>query len=190
MALKDDNINATLNINGNPARNEMIKLQESTQKLEKRNADLELSMKKLEAQGLKGTKIWEIYEQELKENEKTVKANNKAHKELYSQLNINEKTMAELRKEARSLRAQLANTVPSDPNWKKLDRQYKDIIGRMQQMGEANKSLCDTFNTMRGVIGANLVRSGFNFLISKFASKIYALSVQDFSFYKSLLTFV
>jgi hypothetical protein len=28
------------------------------------------------------------------------------------------------------------------------------------------------------------------YLISKFASKIYALSVQDFSFYKSLLTFV
>lgn len=56
MALRDDNINATLNINGSPARAEMMKLSEDTDKLKKRNREPELEMKKLEAQGKKATR--------------------------------------------------------------------------------------------------------------------------------------
>ncbi|MDR0681766.1 MAG: hypothetical protein LBG15_07965 [Dysgonamonadaceae bacterium] len=159
MALKDDQINVILNVNGNQARSEMIQLSEATQKLTKRNSDLELTMKKLEAQGAKDTDVYNLYKKEMKENEKAIASNNKKYKELSSSIQITEKTMAELRKESRSLRAQLDNTVPSDPKWKELQKKLQEVNAQMQKMSTNNKNLCDQFNTTIGVVAGNLATS-------------------------------
>jgi predicted RNase H-like nuclease (RuvC/YqgF family) len=148
MALRDDNINATLNINGSPARAEMTKLSEDTDRLRQRNRELELGMKKLEAQGKKDTEVYRQYSQELQQNQRTIQGNNRRQRELNQSLQLTEKTVAELRREARQLRLQLDNMIPDDPRRRQLEEQPGAITGRMRELQGASNQVSGSLKTV------------------------------------------
>ncbi|MDR1454320.1 MAG: hypothetical protein LBJ01_01595 [Tannerella sp.] len=175
MALRDDNINATLNINGSPARAEMMKLGEDTDKLRKRNRELELAMKKLEAQGKKDTEVYRLYSRELQQNERAITENSRRQRELSQSLQLTEKTMNELRREARQLRAHLANMIPDDPNRQHLNEQLEAINARMRELDGISQGVASRFKLTGAALAA--------FAAVKVAEKIkeWAAAVIDFT---------
>jgi hypothetical protein len=154
MALRDDNINAALNINGSPARTEMTKLSEDTDRLRQRNREPEPGMKKLEAQGKKDTEVYRQYSQELQQNQRTIQGNSRRQRELNQSLQLTEKTVTELRREARQLRLPPDSMIPDDPRRRQFEEQPGAITGRMRELQGASNQVSGSFKTMGAVMMA------------------------------------
>jgi Rad3-related DNA helicase len=112
----------------------------------------------------------------MEQNRKTIAEYNQKSKQLISTMKLSDMTMNQLRSSASSLREQLNNTskAASPEAYKQLQKEIKDVENQMGKLSGRSKSLCDTLNTMRGVLLATIA--------TKFGQKIqeWAKSAIDF----------
>jgi hypothetical protein len=184
--LKDDQIKWILTVDAQGAQGEIQKLVSSSEKLKDANKQMNLEMKAAEAQmktaakemanlekagqttsekykevkgtfeGAKGEIAYNTTK--IAANTKEIDANNKAIDTTIKEMKLEEMTMGQLKNRAASLQKQLSNTSKSanPEEYKKLEKELDDVKKQMGALGERSKNLCDTLNTMRGVILANI----------------------------------
>lgn len=192
--VKDDQIKWYLVLDAKGVQGEIQKLSSSTVKLENDNKrlakemaeaknkikDTEKEMRRLQKAGEEQSIQYKIlestlestqevvasYTKEIENNSKAILDNNKEIETAIKEMRLENMTMSQLKTRASYLRKELNNTSKAaDPErYKELKKGLSDTEKQMSSLGERTKSLCDTLNTMRGVIGANIA--------SKLASKI------------------
>ena len=116
MGLKDDNINLQINIGVSGAAANIQKLNDENMKLASSMKAAKTRMAELKAQVEKNSEEYKQLEATIKANTTAINENKKKIVEHEKSLSLNEKTMAQLRKEAKELQAQLDRTVQAtDP---------------------------------------------------------------------------
>lgn len=156
--LSDDIIKWTLDINGEPARKDLNKLEQSTRELKDINKALKVEMQKLEAQDKKNTKEYRDLQKQVTANNKTVKTNQTKMKELRKEIGITALTMSQLRSESKSLRNQLNNATPGTEEWNRLNNELKATKARMSELqgngSKANRIFGDFKQSIKGILPA------------------------------------
>ena len=184
--LKDDHIKWYLDLDAKGVQGEIQKLSSSTVKLENDNKrlakemaetkaqikDTEKEMRRLEKAGKEGSDRYvelqktlessqisvDKYTKKINKNTKAIDNNNKQIETAIKEMKLEDMTMSQLKTRASSLQKQLSNTskAANPEEYKKLEKELNNTKKQMSSLGERSKSLCDTLNTMRGVILANI----------------------------------
>ena len=184
--LKDDHIRWYLDLDAKGVQGEIQKLSSSTVKLENDNKrlamemaeakaqikDTEKEMRRLEKAGKDQSSQYKqlqstlesaqsdvvVYTTKIRENTQAIDDNNKKIEIAIKEMKLEDMTMNQLKNRAASLQKQLSSTSKSasPEEYKKLEKELNDVRKQMGALGERSKSLCDTLNTMRGVILATI----------------------------------
>jgi hypothetical protein len=156
MGLKDDNINLQINIGVSGAAASIQKLNDENMKLASSTKEARTRMAELKAQGEKNSDEYKQLEATIKANTTAIDANKKKIVEHEKSLSLNEKTMVQLRKEAKNLQSQLDRTVASaDPKgYADLQKQLESVKGRMGELRSSGQSLTTQLQGIPGPAGA------------------------------------
>ena len=103
MGLKDDNINLQINIGVSGTATNIQKLSDENMKLASSTKAAKTRMAELKAQGEKNSEEYKQLEATIKANTTAINENKKKIEEHEKSLSLNEKTMVQLRKEAKEL---------------------------------------------------------------------------------------
>ncbi|MDR1370991.1 MAG: hypothetical protein LBJ72_12850 [Dysgonamonadaceae bacterium] len=185
--LKDDHIRWILDLDAKGIQGELQKLSSVTTKLENDNKrlnvtmaeaqaqirDTEKEMRKLEKAGKEASPRYQelknilasaqdevsTYTTKIRENSKAIETNNEAIGIAIKAMKLEDMTMNQLKNRAVSLKKQLDNTSKAaDPEqYDKLEKELTAVRKQMGALDDKSKSLCDTFNTMKGVLWATIV---------------------------------
>lgn len=156
MGLKDDNINLQINIGVSGAAASIQKLNDENMKLASSTKEAKTRMAELKAQGEKNSDEYKQLEATIKANSTAIDENKKKIVEHEKSLSLNEKTMVQLRKEAKDLQSQLDRTVESaDPKgYADLQKQLESVKGRMGELRSSGQSLSSQLQNIPGPAGA------------------------------------
>lgn len=96
--LTPDYIEWVLKLNADQAAKEMHKINEANRELAKQQDAARQAMAKLEAEGKKGSKEWQNLNKSVKDYGEEIKSNKEKIKELDKQLDLSQRSVAELSK--------------------------------------------------------------------------------------------
>ena len=96
--LTPDYIEWVLKLNADQAAKEMHKINEANRELAKQQDAARQAMAKLEAEGKKGSKEWQNLNKSVKDYGEGIKSNKEKIKELDKQLDLSQRSVAELSK--------------------------------------------------------------------------------------------
>ncbi|MDA3912288.1 MAG: hypothetical protein PF448_13120 [Bacteroidales bacterium] len=156
--LTDDVLKWTLDINGDPARKDLNKLEQSTRSLSETNKRLKTEMAKLDAQENKNTKEYRAMQKQVTANNKTIKINKTEMGKLRKEIGITGLTMKQLRSESKRLQNQLNNATPGTKEWKRLNNELTATKARMSELrgngSKANRIFGDFKQSLKGILPA------------------------------------
>lgn len=151
--ISDEVIKLNIVINGNEAQKEILDLEKSNIKLRETLKSQLAEQKKLQRQKKTDTDEYKALTAEINKNTRTLEANEVKVRELASQLNLTEMTMAQLRQRAAVLNATLRHLVPGTEDYKKYRTELDAVnaqMGKLRDNGKAASwsigSLADKFN--------------------------------------------
>ena len=133
---------------------ESAKAQQAIHKLEKESKNLRAENKarleqlvKLESAGQKESAYYKNLQTEYTKTRKKINENSKAIAEHTSRINVNCKSMNQLKKEAAQLKRQLNDTVQSlhPEEYAKLEKQLQKVDGRIAELKQDARSLSEAF---------------------------------------------
>lgn len=155
-ALKDDNINLHINIGVSDAVANIQKLSDANRQLASENKEAKTRMAELKAQGEKNSEEYKQLEADIRTNNNAISENKQKMSEWEKSLSLNEKTMVQLRKDAKELQTQLDRTVQSaDPQgYADLQKQLEAVKGRMAELRTTGQSLSSQLQAIPGPAGA------------------------------------
>lgn len=159
--LSEDEIKWILSVESSEAQQNIHKLTKENQKLAASNKALTKEMTELVAQGKKESQEYKNLDKALQSNNQQISKNKKLIGALTDKLNINELTMAQLRKRAKELARQLENTsrAAHPEEYARLNNQLKATNARIGQLNNSGKQIASMFsaaNVARGVFVAGL----------------------------------
>ena len=133
---------------------ESAKAQQAIHELEKESKNLRAENKarleqlvKLESAGQKESAYYKSLQTEYTKTRKKINENSKAIAEHTSRINVNCKSMNQLKKEAAQLKRQLNDTVQSlhPEEYAKLEKQLQKVDGRMAELKQNARSISEAF---------------------------------------------
>jgi chromosome segregation ATPase len=156
--VKLENDNKRLAIEMAEAKAQIKDTEKEMRRLEKAGKDQTSQYKELEATLASAQADVADYTKKIRENTNAIDDNNKKIETAIKEMKLEDMTMNQLKNRAASLQKQLSNTSKSanPEEYKKLEKELDDVKKQMGALGERSKSLCDTLNTMRGVLLANI----------------------------------
>lgn len=159
--IKDDNVSLNVKVGTSEAQEAIRKLTESNRDLEKVSKSASLEMAKLEAQGKKNTKEYQVLEKVIEMNKNAIKENKEEIQKKTEALDLNAKTMKQLRKDAKDLKIQLDSTSKAaDPEtYAKLEKELDDVTGRIKELRTGTQTLQQRLTSIPGPAGQ--VAQGF-----------------------------
>lgn len=159
----DEKLKLSIIIDGNPAQQELFKLEKATRQLNQQNVELRKEKQLLEKQGKKDTERYKAVTASLKENTAAVTANKAKMAELTKEIGIMGMTMGQLQSRAALLKNTLRNLVPGSEDYKRYNEELSAIGDRMSELkggsDEAESSigsLADGFNRY-AALGASII---------------------------------
>jgi hypothetical protein len=150
--LSDDILRWSLEINGNPAQKALGDLQQATYQLEQSNKKLRIELQKLEAAGKKNSQEYQELEKQIKSNATTITTNKVEMAKMRKEIGINGLTVQQLRTEYRHLKIQMDNTTPNTPEWNRLNKQLKEVKGRMDELNVGTKKAGSIFSGLKSLL--------------------------------------
>ena len=134
--LNEDEIKWILSVESGQAQQEIYKLTRANRELNRTNQERRNVMRSLEAQGKKDTEYYRNLEKEIKSTNDVIKKNSTLVGELEIKLDVTGLTMAQLRKKAKDLRAQLDNTAQAanPEEYAKLEAELTKVNNRMRDL--------------------------------------------------------
>ena len=162
--ITEDEVNLLINAKVSQAQQEIRKFEKDIDKLESRNKSLRKQMDSLELAGKKDTESWKKRRAEYGKNVQEIKRLKQEIAEETKKLDINSLSMAQLRKQAKSLQKELDNTAKAihPEEYNKLQQQLTKVKGRMEELRVSaqgiKESLLDdtTFSFLKGSIFVKL----------------------------------
>lgn len=150
--LSDDTLKWTLDVNGNPARNELNKLNQTTYELEQSQKGLRLEREKLASQGKKNTAADKQLAAQMKTNAAQIKKNKDRAAALRKELGLGVLTRKELRSESKRLQNQLNNEIPGTAKYKQLEAQLNKVNARKQELNATTRIHNNTLKSQAGFL--------------------------------------
>ena len=162
--ITEDEVNLLINAKVSQAQQEIQKFEKDIDKLESRNKSLRKQMDSLELAGKRDTESWKKRRAEYGKNVQEIKRLKQEIAEETKKLDINSLSMAQLRKQAKSLQRELDNTAKAvhPEEYDKLQKQLSKVKGRMEELRVSaqgiKESLLDdtTFSFLKGSIFVKL----------------------------------
>lgn len=145
--LQEDEITLVVNAKSAKAQQNIRKFSTEIERLSDRNKSLQRQMDSLEVAGRKNTESWKQRRAEYGRNAKQIKELKQNIVEETKALDINALTMAQLRKQAKSLQKELDNTSKAiNPQaYNDLANQLKNVKGRMVELSETSKGIKENY---------------------------------------------
>lgn len=158
--ITEDEVNLLINAKVSQAQQEIQKFEKDISKLEGRNKSLRKQMDSLELAGKKDTESWKKRRAEYGKNVQEIKRLKQEIAEETKKLDINSLSMAQLRKQAKSLQRELDNTARAihPEEYDKLQKQLTKVKGRMEELRVSaqgfKESMLDdtTFSFLKGTL--------------------------------------
>lgn len=154
MSLKKDIIGAEVQIGSNEAQKSLVDLSQKTAELTNKNEMLRKSMTGLKAIGKEQSDEYKALSKEVRENTKTINANQSQMDALRKTIGLSDMTMKQLRGQAINLRKELNSmNQGADPaRWAQLNSQ---LVATERQMNMVRSSIGETRGFM-GQLGNSL----------------------------------
>lgn len=158
--ITEDEVNLLINAKVSQAQQEIRKFEKDIDKLESRNKSLRKQMDSLELAGKKDAESWKKRRAEYGKNVQEIKRLKQEIAEETKKLDINSLSMAQLRKQAKSLQRELDNTAKAvhPEEYDKLQKQLTKVKGRMEELKVSaqgfKESMLDdtTFSFLKGTL--------------------------------------
>jgi TP901 family phage tail tape measure protein len=137
-------------INGNKAQAELLKLEERQRELVQANKELRLEKAKLDKTDKDYAETVKRMDQQMKENNQQIKQGKERMGALRQEVGITSLTTKQLRQEAKSLRAQIADMIPGDPKRKELVQELEKINMRIKEVDVGSERLSGSWEKVSG----------------------------------------
>lgn len=161
--ISDEVIKLSIVIDGNPAQAELLKLETSTRKLTKVQAELRKEKSELVKQGLKESERYKEVNKLMKENTATINANKNKMAELQKEIGLTGLTMTQLTQKAHILKMALKGSIPNGEAYNRYKNELAAVSARMDELnGKAKQtgsflgSFADNFNRF-AALGAAVI---------------------------------
>lgn len=175
--MKEDRIPFIIDVESSKAQQAIHELEKSSKSLRDENKARMKQLLELESHNKKESEEYKNLKKLYNETTKQINANSKEIARLTGTIDVNHKSMTQLRKEASQLRRQLNDTVQSlhPEEYGRLEQQLKKVEGRMASLKQNAKSLKENFTSddtigfLAGTIavkGIELVTNSIKKLIS------------------------
>ena len=163
--LKPDYIEWVLTLNASDAQKEIHNLSKNSKELRDSNKDLKKKMTELIATGKAGGKQWKRLDEQLKENNKTIGANNQKITECEKRLDKTTMSANQLARKANALRKELRDTVKSlqPERYAALEKELKEVekaYGQATKKAEGFGTSLLSLNKMKTVLAGVFVAIG------------------------------
>lgn len=159
----DEKLKLSIIIDGNPAQQELFKLEKATRQLNQENKELRLEKGRLEKAGKTESERYKEITATLKANTAAINANKAKMSELQKEIGIMGMTMGQLKSRATLLRNTLTNMLPGSADYKRYTAELSAITDRLNQLkGKATaaklslSSIADGFNKY-AALGASII---------------------------------
>lgn len=130
--ISEDEIKYTIGVEASDAQKQIYELEKETKEYSKANKNLSEQMVRLEAAGKKNTKEYKNLKQSYKDNSKAIQENREKIQGLISKLDKTALSSAQLSKEIKRVKKELANTVKAlEPE------RYRQLSRELEQLEKA-----------------------------------------------------
>ena len=147
--ISSDEIKYVVNVEAAKAQKEIYQLEQQSKKLRQENKARQQQMIQMEAAGKKETEAYKNLKKQYSETGREISSLNSKIAEHTSKLNVLDMTMAQLKKQQKSLQRELDNTSKSlNPEaYDALQNKLSEVTGRMSELKQNAKSLVDILNS-------------------------------------------
>lgn len=169
--IRDEIMKMTIAVNSDPAQKAIYELRKENVKFMENIEALQVQKDKLGKRTKANADEFDNLTKQIKENQVAITSNKDKMEDLRRAMDVNQMTMAQLRKEASLLKTQLLEIVPgsSIEKQKELEERLRAVNSRMGevQMGanqtrSSFRGLADTFNHYQGIVVAGMaIFAGF-----------------------------
>jgi len=180
--VSQDRVNLIIDAESEKAQQAIHELEKSSKKLREENAARLKQMVDLEKAGQKESDYYKNLQKQYNDTRKQINANSKAVAEYTKKINVNNLTMAQLRKEAKQLQRQMDNTSKSlhPEAYTELEKRLEKVKGRMSELNGKAMSLKEIFfskNSLGFMMGSGVTGlvSTLIGLVSSAIGKIHEL---------------
>lgn len=141
--VSEDEVKLVIDAESAKAQQEVYKMQQASKSLREENKSRLKQMLDLEKAGQKESAYYKNLQTEYSKTSKKINEYNKQIAEQTAKINVNHKSMAQLKKEASLLRRQLDNTVKSlnPEEYERLEERLKKVTSRMAELKQSAKSV-------------------------------------------------
>ncbi|GAK96807.1 hypothetical protein JCM19294_1116 [Nonlabens tegetincola] len=154
--ISDEQLNINIKVAGDAARVRMAELAKTNEELKNQNKELNKEKKRLERQGKQETETYKKLTEEIKKNEDTVASNKEEQKKFFKTLDRTQKSMKELKSEARILSQQLDQEIQGTEEYNRLQKELGATKQRMYEMRKENfevqKAMGSTEDLAEGLV--------------------------------------
>ena len=169
--ITEDTLQYTVDVKTSKAQQEIHEMENQLKSLRRTNKNYLDSMTRLEVQGKKNSEDYERLNNLYKESSKNIKKLTASIAEETAKLDVNEMTMNQLKKQAKSLRQELDNTVKAlnPEEYGRLESQLAQVNGRMAELRQNAKSFKElaTSDQVNGFFYSSMMLNGIEFAVSK-----------------------
>lgn len=160
--VSQDRVSLIIDAESEKAQQAIHELEKSSKKLREENAARLKQMVDLEKAGQKESDYYKNLQKQYNDTRKQINANSKAVAEYTKKINVNNLTMAQLRKEAKQLQRQMDNTSKSlhPEAYTELEKRLEKVKGRMSELNGKAMSLKEIFfskNSMGFMMGSGII---------------------------------
>lgn len=173
-SIKEEYLRFNIIVNGDPARKEIMGLEQANRGLARSNKELRAEQRRLKAEGKESTALYKQNATAIKENDAAIKANKSHMEQLRSQIKITSMTTAELSRRQTELRNAMRNVVPGTPQWKQLRSELQAVSGHMAQLRAETTATEGAIGSMAGKVNKYIGTATASIAaLVMFGSKIY-----------------
>lgn len=144
----DEVLNLDVNINGNQAQAELVKLEKAQKQLKQTNTALQAEKAKLIIQNKKGTEEWKRANKALEENRAQMKVNAAEMDKLIGKIGHTGLTVTQLKKEATNLRRSISNMIPNTPEVRQKEKELRALEARIDKVDITSRRARTSLNRM------------------------------------------
>lgn len=160
--VSQDRVSLIIDAESEKAQQAIHELEKSSKELREENAARLKQMVDLEKAGKKESDYYKNLQKQYNDTRKQINANSKAIAEHTKKINVNNLTMAQLRKEAKQLQRQMDNTSKSlhPEAYTELEKRLEKVKGRMSELNGKAMSLKEIFfskNSMGFMMGSGVI---------------------------------
>jgi len=136
--ISDEELNINVKVHADESRAQMDAISKANKDMAAENKKLLEQKKALEKAGQKESQVYKDLTANIEKNNRTIESNKQEHKQLAQGIDLTQKSMTELRRNARFLQRQLDQEIEGTKEYKRLQEELGATKQRMYEMRKEN----------------------------------------------------